>query len=87
MATWINLNLALSGGIFLGYAPHSRSYRLLHLETNTVVESCDVTFDENAHCTCDVFESADDKEMENSIFIDEELQGFECDKDEHIAPM
>jgi hypothetical protein len=42
-------------GILLGYNPHGRSYRVFILETNTVVESCDVTFDETAlgrqgHC-------------------------------------
>jgi hypothetical protein len=35
-----------SDGIFLDYTPHGRSYRVLNLETNTIVESCDVTFDE-----------------------------------------
>jgi hypothetical protein len=39
-----------SDGILLGYTPHGRSYRLKHLETNTVVESYDVTFDETAPC-------------------------------------
>jgi hypothetical protein len=63
-------------GIFLGYTPHGRSYRVLHLETNIIVESCDVTF-----------ESAGDKEVEESIFVDEELQDFEGDEDEHIAPV
>jgi hypothetical protein len=28
-----------SDGIFLGYTPHGRSYRVLNLETNTVVDS------------------------------------------------
>jgi hypothetical protein len=74
-------------GIFLGYTPHGRSYRVLNIETNTVVESCDMTFDETAPCLCDAFESAGDKEMEESIFVDEKLQGFEGDEDEHIAPM
>jgi hypothetical protein len=60
--------------------------RVLNLETNTVVESCDVTFDETVPCPHDVFESAGDKEMEESIFVDEELQGFGGDKEEHIAP-
>jgi hypothetical protein len=32
--------------ILLGYTPHGRSYRVYNFETNTVVESCDVTFDE-----------------------------------------
>jgi hypothetical protein len=63
--------------IFLGYTV---------VETNTVGESCDVTFDETAPYTHDVFESASDKEMEESIFVDEELQGFEGDEDKHIAP-
>jgi hypothetical protein len=62
-----------SGGIFLGYTPHGRSYRVFNLENNIIVESCDVIFDETASCPHDVFESAGDKEMEESIFIDEEL--------------
>jgi hypothetical protein len=76
-----------SDGIFLGYTPHGRPYRVLNLETNTVVESCDVTFDETSHCPHDVFRCVGDKETEESIFIDEELKGLEGDKDEHIAPM
>jgi hypothetical protein len=74
-----------SDGIFLGYTPHGRSYRGLNLETNTIVESCDVTSNETARCSRDVFKSASGKEME-SIFVDEKLQGFKGDKDEHIAP-
>jgi hypothetical protein len=35
-----------SDGIFLSYTPHGRSYRVLNLGTNTVVDSCYVTFDE-----------------------------------------
>jgi hypothetical protein len=42
-------------------------------ETNTIVESCDVIFNETAPCTQDIFECAGDKEMNESIFIDEEL--------------
>jgi hypothetical protein len=60
-----------SDGILLGYTPHGRSYRVFNLETNTVVESCDVTFDKTAPCPCDVFECAGDKEMEEGIFVDE----------------
>jgi hypothetical protein len=62
-----------SDGIFQVYTPHGKSYRVLNLETNTIVESCNVTFDETAPCPRDVFESAGDKEMEESIFLDEEL--------------
>jgi hypothetical protein len=48
-------------------------YRVYNFETNTVVESCDVTFDETATCPHGVFECAGDKEMEESIFVDERL--------------
>jgi hypothetical protein len=60
---------------------------VLNLDTNIVVESCDVTFDKTTPCTCDIFESVGDKEMEESIFVDEEVQGFEGDEDEHIPPV
>jgi hypothetical protein len=33
-------------GIFFGYASHSRAYRVLNLETNQIVETCEVNFDE-----------------------------------------
>jgi hypothetical protein len=68
-------------GFLLGYTPLGRSYRVFNLETNTVVESCDVTFDETAPCPHDVLECAGDKEMEESILEDEELQGFDVDED------
>jgi hypothetical protein len=73
-------------GILLGYTPHGRSYRVFNLETNTVIESCDVTFNETALCPRDVFECAGDKEMEEIIFVDEELQSFNCDEDEPLHP-
>jgi hypothetical protein len=75
-----------SYGILLGYTPHDRSYRVFNLETNTIVESCDVTFDKTAPCPHDVFECAGDKEMEENIFVDEELQGFDGDEDEPLRP-
>jgi hypothetical protein len=70
--------------ILLGYTPHGRSYRVYNFETNTVVESCDVTFDETAPCLHDVIECAGDKEMEESIFVDEGLQGIDGDNDEPL---
>jgi hypothetical protein len=70
----------------LGYTPHGRSYRVYNLETNTVVESCDVTFSEIAPCPRDVFECAGDKEMEEIIFVDEGLQGINGDDDEPLLP-
>jgi hypothetical protein len=62
-----------SDGILLGYTPHDKSFRVFNLETSTVVESCDMTFDETAPCPRDVFKCAGDKKMEENIFIDEEL--------------
>jgi hypothetical protein len=34
----------------------------------------------------DVLECAGDKEMEESIFIDDELQSFNCDEDKPLLP-
>jgi hypothetical protein len=70
-----------SYGILLGYTLHGRSYRVFNLETNTIVESCDVTFDETTPCPRVVFECAGDKEIEENIFVDEELQSFDRDED------
>jgi hypothetical protein len=75
-----------SDDILLSYTPQGRSYRVFNLETNNVVESCDVIFDETAPYPCDVFECVDDKEMEESIFVDKELQGFDGDEDESLLP-
>jgi hypothetical protein len=33
-------------GIFFGYASYSKAYHVLNLETNQIVETCEVTFDE-----------------------------------------
>jgi hypothetical protein len=60
-----------SDGILLRYTPHGRSYRVFNLETNSVVESYDVTFNEISPCPCDVFQCAGEKELEESIFVDE----------------
>jgi hypothetical protein len=45
-----------------------------------------VTFDETAPCPRDVFECTCDKKMEENIFVDEELQGFDRDEDELVLP-
>jgi hypothetical protein len=45
-----------------------------------------VTFDETTPYPCGVFECAGDKEIEESIFVDEELQGVDCDEDEPLLP-
>jgi hypothetical protein len=73
-------------GIFLGYTPHGRSYQVYNLETNTVVESCDVTFGETTPCCHNVFECAGDEEIEESIFVDEGLQDVNGDEDDPLLP-
>jgi hypothetical protein len=75
-----------SNGILLGYTPHGRSYHVFNLETNIIVKSCDVTFDKTAPCPHDVFECAGDKEMEESIFVDEGLQGVDGDEHDPLLP-
>jgi hypothetical protein len=70
--------------ILLGYTPHGRSYRVYNFESNTVIKSCYVTFDETDPCPHDVFECAGDKEIEETIFIDEGLQGVDGDEDEPL---
>jgi hypothetical protein len=59
---------------------------VFNLETNTVVESYDVTFNKIAPCPRDVFECVGDKEMKEIIFVDEELQSFNGDEDEPLRP-
>jgi hypothetical protein len=75
-----------SDDILLGYTPHGRSYILFNLETNTVVESCDVTFDKTTLYLYNVFECAGDKKMEERIFVDDGLYGIDGDEDEPLLP-
>jgi hypothetical protein len=86
MAILISLSLTLLMAFLLGYTPHGRSYRVYNFETNIVIESCDVTFDETAPCPHDVFECEGDKEMEESIFTDEGQQGVDGYEDEPLLP-
>jgi hypothetical protein len=58
---------------------------VFNLETNTIVESYNVTFDKTAPYPHDVFECTDDKKME-SIFVDDELHGFDDDENELLHP-
>jgi hypothetical protein len=75
-----------SDGILLVYTPHGRSSRVFNLKTNNVVESCDLTFDKTPPHYRDVFECASDKEMDESIFVNEKLKGFDGDEDEPLFP-
>jgi hypothetical protein len=78
--------LRSSDGIFLGYASHSRAFRVLNLDTNLVMETCEVTFDETQPCTSSVFECASDDEVSKKIFEDEKDDAGEEDGDDGESP-
>jgi hypothetical protein len=75
-----------SDGIFLGYASHSRAFCVLNLDTNLVMEICEVTFDETQPCNSSVFECAADDEVGKKIFEDEEDDAKEDDGDDGEVP-
>jgi hypothetical protein len=72
-------------GIFFGYASHSRAYRVLNLETNQIIETCEVTFDETQTRSQLVFECAGDDELGEEIFQEEEHEHGD-DKDGGVVP-
>jgi hypothetical protein len=68
-----------SDGIFLGYASHSRAFRVLNLDTNLVMETCEVTFNETQLCNSSVFECVRDDEVGKKIFEDKKDDAGEDD--------
>jgi hypothetical protein len=72
-------------GIFFGYASHSRAHRVLNLETNQIMETCEVTFDETQPRSQLVFECAGDDELGEEIFQEEEHE-LGDDEDGGMAP-
>jgi hypothetical protein len=70
--------------IFFGYASHSRAFRVLNLETNQIVETCEVTFDETLPRSQRVFECAGDDEL-GEIF-QEEVHEHRDDEDGGVVP-
>jgi hypothetical protein len=72
-------------GIFFGYASHSTSFRVLNLETNQIMETCEVTFDETQPRSQLVFECAGDNELGEDIFQKEEHEHGD-DEDVGVVP-
>jgi hypothetical protein len=72
-------------GIFFGSATHSRAFCVLNLETNQIVETCEVTFDETQPPRSLVFDCAGDDELGEEIFQEEELE-HGGDEDGGVAP-
>jgi hypothetical protein len=62
-------------GIFFGYASRSRAYRVLNLETNQIMETCEVTLDETQPRSQVVFECIGDDELGEEIFQEEDEHG------------
>ena len=60
-----------SDDIFLGYVSHPHAYRVLNLETNRVVETCEVTFDKTMPSSTPIFDCVGDQEIGESIFVEE----------------
>jgi hypothetical protein len=73
-------------GIFFVYASHSRAYRVLNLETNRIVETCEVTFDETQPRSQLVFECVGDDELGEEIFQEEEHEHGD-DEDGGVVPL
>jgi hypothetical protein len=72
-------------GIFFRYASHSRAYHVLNLETNQIMETCKVTFDETQPHSQLVFECAGDDELGEDIFQEEENE-LGDDEDGGVVP-
>jgi hypothetical protein len=53
---------------FFGYATYSREFRALNLETNQIMETCEVTFDETQPHSSLVFDCAGDDELGEETF-------------------
>jgi hypothetical protein len=64
---------------------NSRAYRVLNLETNQIVETCEVTFDETQPRSQLVFECAGDDEIGEEIFQEEEHEHGD-DEDGGVVP-
>jgi hypothetical protein len=64
--------LQSTDGVFLGYALHYHAYHVLTLETNSIMETSEVNFDETSPNPSSIFEHADPDQMGETIFVEEE---------------
>jgi hypothetical protein len=72
-------------GIFFGYASHSRAYHVLNLESNQIVGTCELTFDETQPRSQLVFVCAGDDEPRKEIFQEEDHEHGD-DEDGVVVP-
>ena len=73
-------------GVFLGYALHSRDYHVLNMETNHIMETCEVTFDETVPYPSLVFEPVRPDQMGQTIFVEEEHDDVDWGDPESTPP-
>jgi hypothetical protein len=59
-------------GVFFGNASHSREFHVLNLETNQIIETCEVTFDDTQPRSQLVFQCVGDDKLGGEIFHEEE---------------
>ncbi len=59
--------------MFLGYPAHSRGYRVLILETNKIIETCEVSFDEASPSTLSQVQGEDVRIFEDEDDDDDEV--------------
>ena len=57
---------------------------MLNLETNQIMETCEVTFDKTIPCSLAVFECAGDDAMAEMIFEDKENDDEDEDDEDHV---
>jgi hypothetical protein len=72
-------------GIFFGYASHSTTFHVINLETNQIIETCEVIFDETKPRSQLVFQCAGDDELGVEIFQEEEHEQGD-DEDGSVVP-
>jgi hypothetical protein len=82
--SWISLRLGQSM-VFSLVMHLTRAYRVLILETNQIVETCEVTFDKTQTRSQLVFECAGDDELGDEIFQEEEHEHSD-DEDGGVVP-
>jgi hypothetical protein len=75
-----------SDEIFLGYVVHTHAYHVLNLETNCIMETCEVTFDETLPSPSPVFEHAGPDQVGETIFVEEKHDDSDCG-DSELNPL
>jgi hypothetical protein len=68
-----------TNGIFLGYSAPSCGYRVFVLDTNKIIETCEVTFDETSPGTSPSVVGTSADVQGESIFVDEDGEDNEND--------